>query len=277
VSGCERLFGPAAAIAHTIQDRIAREVGLTASIGVATNKLVAKIASEHRKPAGLTVVEPGAEAAFLAPKPILALWGIGPVTAGRLNAIGLQTIGDVAACEPGRLESHFATWAAELQAMARGEGNAVLSPDRERKQVGQEQTFAYDVGERDRLAAVLLGQAREVAATLRRRGQSARRVTIKLRDGRFRTQTRAATLPDVTADDQVLYQAAIHLLDRHWRGEPLRLIGLTAGQLLEGEAPLTLFADESVARRKQVGAALDGISQKFGKRSITWAKTLLAE
>jgi DNA polymerase-4 len=277
VTGCDRLFGTPREIAVQIQTRIDQEVQLSCSIGVATNKLVAKVASEHRKPHGLTVIPAGKEAIFFDPKPIRALWGVGPVLERKLQMLGLETIGDVAAADPLSLQRVLGPWAGQLQAMARGEGKAHLSAPEPRKQVGQEETFPEDIGDRERLEAHLLGQAREVAATLRKREQLARKVTIKLRDGHFRTQSRAMTLSEPTDDDQLLYRAAVKLLHRHWQGEALRLIGLTAGDLQGERSQLLLFDQPQTERSKGIGDCLDRMSEKFGTKSITWAKTLLAD
>jgi DNA polymerase-4 len=277
VTGCERLFGPPAVIARDIQDRIERELGLSASLGVARTARVAKVASDHAKPHGLTVVEVGGEAAFLAPKPIRALWGVGPVLAEKLGRIGLERIGDLAAADPAWLQPLLGHETASLQAFARGEGPVGLSPAQPRKQVGSEETFAYDLTDREALAAVLMGQAREVAATLRRKGVMARRLTLKLRDRRFQTQTRAKRLPEPSDQDLVLYRTALALFDQHWRGEPIRLIGMAAGDLGEAEPQLGLFDDPAAERQRQVSKALDAISGKFGSQSVTWAKTLMRD
>lgn len=275
VAGCERLFGAPATIAKSIQDRIEAELQLSASLGVARTPRVAKVASDHAKPHGLTVVDPGAEAAFLAPKPIQALWGVGPVLAEKLRRLGLARIGDLAVADPAWLEPLLGAETASLQAMARGEGPEGLSPAQPRKQVGSEETFAEDLTEHEALAAVLLGQAREVAATLRRKGVVARRLTLKLRDGRFQTQTRQMRLAEPSDQDLVLYRTALALFDRHWRGEPIRLIGISAGDLGAGDAQLGLFDDPLAERQRQVSQALDAISDKFGAKSLTWAKTLM--
>jgi DNA polymerase-4 len=277
VAGCERLFGSPAAIAAEIQDRIERDLGLSASLGVARTPRVAKVASEHLKPHGLTVVDPGAEAGFLAPKPIRALWGVGPVLAEKLHRIGLETVGDLATADPAWLEPLLGAEGAALQALARGEGTAVLSPSQARKQVGSEETFADDLIDREALAAVLMGQARDVAATLRRKGVCARRLTLKLRDRRFQTQTRAMRLPGPSDQDHVLYRAALCLFDKHWRGEPIRLIGIAVSDLGYAEPQLDLFTDPAAERQKRVSKALDAISGKFGPQSLTWAQTLMRE
>jgi DNA polymerase-4 len=277
VAGCERLFGTPAAIAREIQDRIGRELGLSASFGVARTARVAKVASEHAKPHGLTVVDPGAEAAFLAPKPIQALWGVGPVMAEKLRRLGLELIGDLAAADAAWLEPFLGNETASMQAMARGEGPEGLSPSQPRKQVGSEETFAYDLTDREALAAVLMEQAREVAATLRRKGVMARKLTLKLRDRRFQTQTRQMRLPAPSDQDLELYRTALTLFDRHWHGEPIRLIGISAGDLGEAEVQMGLFEDPGAERRRQVSQALDAISAKFGAKSLTWAKTLMRQ
>ncbi|MBC7542566.1 MAG: DNA polymerase IV [Candidatus Sericytochromatia bacterium] len=275
IRGCERLFGPADVMAAEIQAITSRKLGLSASLGVARNTLVAKVASDHAKPHGLTIVAPGGEAAFLAPKPLRALRGVGPVLAAKLHQLGLRTVADVARAEPEWLRRAMPSGADGLQAMARGEGSEQLSADTPRKQIGSEATFAYDTAELEYLAARLLAQAREVAGTLRRRGQVARRLTLKLRDRSFQTQTQGLSLQVPSDQDQDLYRAARQLLDRHWHGEPVRLIGIAVSDLGEQTRQLDLFADPDAARRRQIGHCLDAVSDRFGQSAITWAKTLI--
>ena len=217
------------AVARNIKQQIRSEVGLVASMGLASSKLVAKVASDQGKPDGFVVVPHGAEAAFLAPLPVRRLWGVGPKTATRLIEAGIETIGAIASAEPGLLIPLVGPkYARELQQHALGIDDSPVEIHREIKSISEEVTFQRDEDDRRILWEVLRTQADECVSRLTDRGLVARTVTIKLRYSDFRTATRAMTLSACTQDAEVIREAAAALMRRCWALErlPLRLLGL---------------------------------------------------
>src|SRR5262249_50331891 len=169
--------------------------GLTLSVGAGATKSVVKIASDLQKPDGLVVVPPGDERAFLAPLPTVRLWGVGPKGEERLQRLGVQTIGDLAALDRAWVVDRFGKWGEMLHDLARGEDAREVTPDRETKSVGRETTFAEDVADVARLSRVLTSLAGDVAGSLRRHDLRGRTITLKARDATFQTWSRQVTLP----------------------------------------------------------------------------------
>jgi DNA polymerase-4 len=229
-------------VAGEIQRRVREEVGLSASLGVASNKLVAKVASDHDKPGGLTVVRPGQEAAFLAPLPVRVLWGIGPVTAEKLAAMGITAVGDLARASEEDLWRQFGSQGADMIQRARGVDHRPVVTEHERKSVSQERTFSRDVADPEALKRQLWQLSQGVARHLKRVEMAAGTVAIKLRYADFTTLTRQMALAVPTADDEEIYRAALSLLRRAWqRGRPVRLLGVAARQLSPPVAQLSLW------------------------------------
>lgn len=222
------------ATARELKAAIRADTGLIASMGLATSKLVSKVASGQGKPDGFVVVPAGTEAAFLAPLPVRELWGVGPKSAGRLVALGVLTIGDLAAAQRERLAGVFGARQAEaMQRLARGEDDRPVDATRQIKSISDELTFQRDEGDARVLWRVLGEQCRKCAARLARHGLRARTVTVKLRYGDFRTITRSLTLP-TAINDEAAIRAAIAALMRQSRASdrrPLRLIGVRVSGL----------------------------------------------
>ncbi len=272
LTGCESMWGPAPEVARQIQQRVRQECGLPCSLGLATNRLVAKIACSQGKPQGLVVVPPGQEAAFLAPQPVEALWGVGEATSRRLRAMGVLTIGDLAARPEAELLHLFGENGRHLGRAARGQDDTPVQTGRDRRSISQEHTFARDVADLQRLRRMLLSMAEHLAAGLRRESLVAQTVRLKLRYDDFETLTRQVTLEQPTDQADVLYRHGAALLDAHWnRYRALRLIGLGASSLLsEGGYQLDLF-DHHDQRRARLSRALDEIRARYGGRAITRA------
>jgi DNA polymerase-4 len=265
----------AEATAGRLQATVLHEIGLTCSVGVATCKSVAKIASDLRKPFGLVVVPAGEEAAFLAPLPIGALRGVGAVTEERLKAWGIRTIGDLAGMDENVLRAAFGSAGPELLRMAQGIDNSPVVPEQEAKSMGRETTFATDVTDRDVLEATLLALAEDVARSLRRHGVCAAGVTLKLRDGAFVTRTRARMLTEPTDLANPLYETANALLAGCAPLKPTRLIGVTATHLTrDAERQLSLFDDGATDKQRKLAATLDDIRIRFGKDAVTRARLM---
>ena len=209
-------WSEAVALASRLQARVREEIGLSASLGVATNKQVAKVASDLHKPGGLTIVPPGTEAEFLAPLPARALWGVGPVTAGRLAEMGVTTVGELAAVPGETLRAAFGKHGPELGERARGIDDSPVVTEYERKSYSQERTFNRDLSDLHSLKVQLWKMSKGVAEDLKRAGLAGGTVAIKLRYGDFTTLTRQMTLAVPTDDAIEIYRAALTLLERAW-------------------------------------------------------------
>jgi DNA polymerase IV len=263
-------FGDGESIARRLKERVVSEVGLIVSVGVATNKLCAKVASDLRKPDALVVVAPGDEAAFLAPLPVSRLWGVGPRSREALRDFGVTTIGQLAAVEEATLRRRFGQHGADLSARARGIDPSPVVPMQAPKSVGHEHTFDHDIVDRQRLHATLLDLADSVASRLRRHHLSAGAVQLKLRYEGFETLTRQAPLGRQVRESEPIYAAGVALLDRTLvAGRGVRLIGLTAIGLAAAQQ-LTLFDEPDKTDR--LAASIDAVRERFGERAITRAR-----
>jgi DNA polymerase-4 len=237
---------------------------------VATTKLVAKIASDLRKPDGLVVVAPGTEAAFLAPLEIGRLWGVGAKSAAVLRQYGVRTIGDLAALPDDLLVRRFGKHGASLGERARGRDADPVGGRDAAKSVGHEHTFDVDTSDHEVIERTLLGMSEGVAGRLRDSGVRATTVTVKIRDSTFRTITRQRTMPIATDLTEPIYRTALELARPEVRGLRVRLLGVTASGLGAREQ-LSLFAAEDVRQRRAVEAT-DAVRHRFGDRAITRAR-----
>ncbi len=271
VTGMDRLAGEPARIAARIKRRIRDELGLTASVGVAFNKFLAKLASGLNKPDGLTVIDPANVDKILLPLPVERLWGVGPATLTRMHRLGIRTVADLRAMSAERLSRHFGGAGEHYHRLARGRDDRPVVPDSQAKSLGQEQTFPEDVGDAEHVRGVLLGQVEHVARRLRRHNRLARGVSIKIRFGRFETITRSTTLAAATDVTGELWQAAAGLYDA-WAQRsfvPVRLIGVAAERLADVTAQQAgLFQDEQQEKRKRLDVAMDQVIHRFGDGSI---------
>lgn len=271
VTATLQLFGGAEAIARELKRAVREELGLVLSVGIATNKLCAKIGSDLRKPDGLVIVPPGAEAKVLAPLPLARLWGVGPKTRAVLEDLGLRTIGDLASAAPALLETRFGEHGRSIWERAHGIDASTVEPEVDAKSVGHEYTFERDTLDPARIEATLLRLAEGVGRRLRAANVRARTVTLKLRVAPFETRSRQRTLPEPTADDLRLYEVARTLLrtalaaDRDaGRAAAVRLVGISASGLEAGEQ-LDLFQG---ARAARLNAALDAVRDRFGDTAL---------
>ena len=272
VTGSQRLFGDGVSIARQIKAAIRDELTLTASVGVAATKLVAKIASDLRKPDGLVVVEPGTEASFLAPLPISRLWGVGPSTATALRDFGVATIGDLANLDRAALVRRFGKHGASLVDRARGrDGDPVDDPDAA-KSVSHEHTFDEDTSDPEVLERTLLAMAEGVSGRLRHAGLKAGTVTVKIRDSGFNTITRQRTLAEPTDLTEPIWRTSLELARPEMRGKRIRLLGVGTSGFGEREQ-LGLF-EAGDDRQRRVVVAADEVRERFGTRAITRARLL---
>ena len=283
LTGSNLALGTPEEIGRAIKARIREVTRLTASVGMAPVKFVAKIASDFQKPDGLVIVEPERLEAFLRPLPISRLWGVGPKTEERLVLLGLHTVGDLADCEPARLERHFGEHGRHLAELARGRDPRTVIPDWDAKSYSHEQTFARDVEDVDALEAILLDQSMRVARRLRQDGVTGRVVQLKLRFSDFHTITRQATLSRPTLDADKLYRRERELLaaalELDAEGRPVRLIGIGAHGIRPAEEEaLDLFLPSvNDSKSRKLADVIDRIEDRFGRGKVTRAKILGAE
>ncbi len=268
VTASRSLFGAPADIARALRARIAGELGLPASAGIAACKLIAKIASDLAKPDGQLEVPADGGAAFLAPLPVARIPGIGPKSARHLQAIGIITVGDLAAQDPAFLERRFGPSGRELWDRARGVDPRPVIPDRDAKSIGAEETFDEDLAGVEALRPRVHAQALRVAHRLRRAGVRARTIQLKLKRADFTLVTRRTTLEEPTDDGQTLYREAARLLER----EPAiatRLTGVSAQNLVPAAAPQLGLFSPAARPADKLNRALDAIASKFGSGAIT--------
>jgi nucleotidyltransferase/DNA polymerase involved in DNA repair len=273
VAGSEALFGDAPEIAHRIKREVVETTGLTVSVGVATNKLIAKVGSDLRKPDGLVVVQPGEEAAFLSPLEIRRLWGIGPKTADRLHGLGVRTIGELAALPVEALGRALGDYGATLHDRALGiDFDPVTGGGEAAKSVSHETTFAVDVTDAAEIERTLLALTEGVSARLRSAGIRAGTVAVKIRDSQFRTITRQKALPEPSDLTDTIWRAALELTRPEIRGKKIRLLGVSATQLGRPEQ-ISMF-EVVDARQRRVVDATDAVRRRFGDRAVTRASLL---
>ena len=264
LTGTEALLGAPRTVAKALQKAVLDETGLTCSVGVASNKLVAKVASKRYKPHGLCLVPPGEEAAWLAGLPLTDLHGLGPKTAAKLGEIGIHRVEQLLAVPEGELDRYLGPLAQHLRRMASGQDDRPVTPESPSKSVGAETTFRHDIDEAERLKAVIYDLVQEVAFRLRQDGVMAKTVTVKIRYDNFETITRARTLAEATDDDQAIAEAARDLLVQHAEpGRPVRLLGVTASGLTT-LAQLSWLGAEKREERQRLNQALDKLRDRHG-------------
>jgi len=281
ISGSLKLFGAAEDIGRRLKKRVAMETQLTISVGIAPTKLVAKIASAYGKPDGLLVIEPQQVQAFLNPLDVGQIWGVGATMRASLHALGIRTIGQLAAHDPGLLEHHLGHFGRDLWEMAHGHDARRVDADRHRKSYGEECTFDTDLRDGDRLRGTIAEQAEALAARLRQDGCVARTVTLKMKlakrtaPGKYPIRTRRLTLERPTADGRAIRDSALQLWESNHDGLEVRLIGVAVDDLRRANTgQLSMFdtRDEGDALNR----ALDAINTRFGriviKRGATFAK-----
>jgi DNA polymerase-4 len=264
------LHGTAEGIARTLKALIRQQTGLTASVGVAENKFLAKLASDMNKPDGLAVIRAEDVERLLPPMSVGRIWGIGQKTEQRLAEAGVKTIADLRQMPREWLEGRLGSSTDHFLELAWGRDDRLVVADSERKSIGHEQTFGVDVGDPARVVEVIVEQVEQVAWRLRKQHLLARRVAIKIRYGDFQTISRSRTLSEAT-DRTDLLRIAAEGLFQTWTSEsfsPVRLIGVTAEQLGPVEAQLGLFTDPHEARAREVDRTVDAINEKFGGGAI---------
>jgi DNA polymerase-4 len=276
VSGSIASLGSPEHIAAEIKRLIRERTGLTASVGVAPNKLVAKIASDLRKPDGLVVVRLEEVRALLDPLPIRRLFGLGAKTAPKVEALGIHTLGDLSRAGAARLRPIFGRYTERVQQRAAGIDDRPVVPDRDEKQISAEETFDEDIADHATLRREIVCLADKTCARLRASELATNCVTVKIRRKDFTTYTRQRHIEPATQETRVVTAVALELLDQWLAAQPraaLRLLGVGVSDLAPA-AQLDLFTTPRTTRNRDLDATVDRIRDKFGKVSLQPASTL---
>jgi DNA polymerase-4 len=276
ITGSVALLGPAEKIAAAIKKDIKETTALNASVGLAPNKFLAKIASDLKKPNAFVVVAESEIETFLRDLPISRLWGVGPKTEQRLRDLGFKTIGDVAAASRESLIRSLGSLGEHLFQLSHGKDDREVEPNWEPKSVGSETTFGQDTADRELLLAMILELADHVAERLRKDGYRARKVTLKLRYSDFETHTKQQSLKKAIVTGEEIAQVARGLFATFPMKKKIRLIGVSAGDLLgrDGDPQqLQLFGE--VSNKEKLSRTMDELKKKFGAEAVRRGSHLL--
>ncbi len=276
VTGSEQLFGTAVEIANDVKQEILQSVRLIASVGVAPNKFLAKIASDLDKPDGLVVVDPDNVQEFLDPLSIKRVWGVGRVTYGKLQALGIETIFQLRQFSEERLTAQFGTLGSHLWKLARGIDNREVTPNGEAKSISHETTFESDVCEMERLRSCLLHLTELVAKRLRKHGLKGKTVQLKVRYGDFKTITRSQTLQKPTNSTEVIWQCALEMLSNRLpdRKLSIRLIGIGVSGFKDSKLSQGMLFDDEQEQHSQLDNVADNIQDRFGSNALQRGSSL---
>jgi DNA polymerase-4 len=270
VAGSQALFGPAISIGRRIKELIREETRLVASVGVAPNKFVAKIASDLKKPDGFVVVEEEGIRAFLDPLPVGRIWGVGKVTGKVFEKLGVRTIGELRLLNGPLLDQVFGSSGQHYWRLANGIDDRRVVPDRSAKSISHETTFPKDIRDRELLRTCLAELVEQVGRRLRRHDRRCRSIELKIRFADFRTVTRSATLPEATDITQELLRVGVELLTNNLsaRPAPIRLLGFGVHGLEHEIVQPMLFEDVDRDKQRKVDSVSDRIAERFGKAAL---------
>ncbi|THF83878.1 DNA polymerase IV [Cohnella fermenti] len=272
-------FGTPLEIADEIQRRVREDLSLPCSIGIAPNKLLAKMASDMRKPNAITVLRRRDVPALLWDKPCQTLFGIGKKSAEKLERMNIRTIGQLANADAKMLADKFGVYGEWMKRAANGIDNSPVEPEREAaKSIGHTTTLPADLTEREQYRHVLLNLADQTTRRLRKHGMLSSTVSITIRDPDMKTITRATTLDAPTESTDEVYRVACSLMDRHWKsGQPVRLLGITLQGLSEKKTTpvqLDLFSYEEAPRKEELNKVMDRLRDKYGESAVLTAGML---
>jgi DNA polymerase IV len=276
LSGTERLHGmsPAKSLARFAR-RVEDEIGITVSVGLSTNKFLAKIASDLDKPRGYSVLSANEAAAFLAPKPVTFIWGVGKASGAALARAGYRTIADLQLADETELLKTLGTEGQRLWRLSHGIDHRSVSPDRETKSVSSETTFAKDISQYRALERLLWQQSERVSARLKAKALSGSTVTLKLKSDDFKIRTRARSLETPTQLAARIFEAARALLKKEADGTRYRLLGVGVSSLAEAaDADPDDLVDLRARRTADAEHAIDRLREKFGDDAVVKGLTL---
>lgn len=278
LTGCERLFGHPLNLAESIKHRVKNELGLPVSIGIAGNKLMAKIGSDYAKPEGIVYIKPGYERQFLAPMPVEKIPGVGPAVLEKLNGYGIYKIADLARMSSKGLEKIFGKHGTTLHKASWGIGSYDFGSTREcAKSVSREHTFGKDTNDTAFIKATLCRLSEKAAADLRDKSLKAKTVTLKLRYSDFKTITRSRTFSFPTSLDSVIFPAVCSLLDSsYFRRTAIRLIGVSLNNLEEERQGLLLH-DDTEEKLERLSQSMDNVRRRYGASTLLHARSSLGD
>lgn len=267
------------AIAKKLQAEINHDLDLSCSLGVATNKFVAKTANNigkrqaskqtNQPPNAILVIEPGNEAGFLAPLQINELWGVGPKTADKLRAMNIHTIGDLAKRTESEMQRRFGKIGIDITRRAKGIDDRAVTPEHDAKSISKEITFSIDTNNADNLTQTIRHLSEGVGRQVRKSKLQGRTVTIKLRWGDFTTLSRQITLPQPIDQDREIFDTAIQIFERIWRqNRPIRLIGVGISGFDTQAKQLSLWETTETKQNQQLQSTLDDLRDRFGDTMI---------
>lgn len=273
VSGARRLFGSAKQIARQIRAEVAEQHSITCTVGIASTKFVAKLASTHAKPDGLAVVPADEVLTFLHPLPISALWGVGEKTAKVIERLGLRTVADIAQAPLPRLERSLGKATAQhLRALAHGRDHRTVDTTRVEKSISAETTFDVDIDDVSQVCTAALALSRKVAARSRKASLMGYTITVKLRSRDFSTKTRSRTLTEATDVAQEIYSVAAQLV-RDNVTSPIRLVGVRLGGLVDARShAFQPTLDSGRADWRELERTIDGLHTRFGRDAVSVAR-----
>lgn len=281
IDECYLLFSPIAwrfpspeTAAREIADRVRGELGFTVNVGISTNKLLAKMASDFEKPDRVHTLFPDEVPSKMWPLPVSELFMVGHSSASRLEELGIRTIGDLAKADPAFLQAHFKSHGQMMWEYANGIDGSPLDPDdHDAKGIGNSTTLATDARTAEDAKRILLQLAEEVSARLRKSHQLAQTVVVELRYSNFHTCSRQTGLPAPDATTDTLYRCACRLFDELWNQSPIRLLGLRTTRLVSENAPVQLNLFDAglvadTARQRRLEQTLDEIRARYGKGAV---------
>lgn len=272
VTGSLKLFGDVQSLGKKIKSEIYHETQLICSVGIASNKFLAKLASDLQKPDGFVVIEKQNCQSILDPLTVGRIWGVGKKSLAKLEGVGIRTILDLRQADASTLQRLFGNETEHLLRLACGQDDRAVQPWSQRKSISAEQTFARDINDITILQDVLLDQVQQVACRLRRSDLKAQTVTLKYRHANFRTETQSHTLRESTATTETLWRVVKEMFSAKTTSQPLclRLIGFGVNKLAghEDGQQLTLFSDPDAEKQQSLDSAVDEINLRFGKSTI---------
>jgi DNA polymerase-4 len=278
ITGSHHLWGGPEHLARTIKDTVRTELGITCTVGMGPNILIAKLASDLAKPDGFRWIDEDTVASVMEALPVKKLWGIGPHTEEKLRAMGITTCGALGRASLPVLAKHFGVLGERLKDMGNGKLERPLETESpEPKSVGHSITLPQDIWKRDEIVNCLLMLSEKVGRRARRYGHKGKKITLTVRYADFKTFTKQTTLPAHTNDTGEIYHAAVAILDGIRLRKSIRLLGISLSALGKDDSQMSLFRDPGRERKAAMAKAMDAVNDKFGEHTITYASTITRE